>query len=103
VAATDEIFEYTQGLNFEQFAADRRTQLAIVKLYEIIGEAAYKMDPDVKTAFPAIEWSEMARMRHLLVHNYYEIRLRILWDTKDMYLPSLRDKINMLIQELESQ
>lgn len=98
--AIDEIFLFTDDMDFAAFSKDRKTMLAIEKLFEIIGEAAYKIDKEFKESHPEIEWAAMEGTRHILVHNYYEVMPKILWDAKELYLPDLRKKIQKAYREL---
>ncbi len=70
----------------EEFDADRKFQLATVHLLQIIGEAAWKVSSPFKLANPQIPWKEIAGFRHRAVHNYFDIRLDIVWDiaTREM-------------------
>lgn len=99
--AIDEIFFFTSSLTLEQFLEDRKTKLAIEKLFEIIGEAAYKIDKKFKDSYPDVEWNSMETTRHILVHNYYEVSAEILWNAKELYLKDLKMNIKKIVNELE--
>lgn len=99
--AIDEIFFFTKDINLEEFLEDRKTKLAIEKLFEIIGEAAYKIDKEFKDSYPNIEWTAMETTRHILVHNYYEVSSEILWNAKELYLNNLKKSIKEIIENLD--
>lgn len=63
--------------------------LALVKLVEIIGEAAKQMSPATRDQHPTVPWSAAARMRDRLVHHYFDIDLDVLWATVRDDLPAL--------------
>ena len=84
--------EFAEGLDYADFVEDRRSQLAILKAVEIVGEAASRVSADTRGAHPA--WREITGMRNRLVHAYFGIDLRQVWDT-------VRDDIPSLINELE--
>ena len=98
--AIDEIFLFTEGITLEAFKSDRKTLLAIEKLFEIIGEAAYKIDKDFKLKYPDIDWSAIEGTRHILVHNYYEVSTEIFWNAKDLFLEDLKKDINSILEDL---
>ncbi len=85
---------FAEGLEYRDFVEDRRSQLAILKAVEIVGEAASRVSADTRNAHPAIPWREITGMRNRLVHAYFGIDLRQVWDT-------VRDDIPSLINELE--
>ena len=97
--AIDKILLFTKGTTLEEFTEDEVTQLAVIKLFEIIGEAAYKIDSTFKKEHGQIEWRKIEGLRHILVHEYYRVHPTILWNTKNLYLPDLRVAIEHLLEE----
>jgi uncharacterized protein with HEPN domain len=69
-------------------------QKAAIRSLEIIGEAAGKVSAPTRAAYPEIPWREIGGMRHRLIHGYADVRLDLVWSV-------LRDKIGLLIAELE--
>jgi len=95
------IEKYTENLFFDEFEHNEMIQDAVFKNLEIIGEAAYKVTKRTKAAHQEIDWRKIEALRHKLVHDYYEIDLEIVWNTKEKRLPELFDLIVVLIKELE--
>ena len=95
--AAREAVGFAEGRSFEEFAEDRRTQLSIVKLIEIVGEAASRVDDEFRQANPAIPWRDIVGMRNRLVHGYFDIDLRLVWDTVGTDLPVLIDQLERLL------
>jgi uncharacterized protein with HEPN domain len=89
IDAANAALEYVRGMTIEEFRADRKTQHAVIRCLELIGEAAKNLTPEVKAAIPAIEWRQMGNMRNLMIHRYWEIDLVIVWDTVHNDLPPL--------------
>ena len=87
VAARDAA-DFADGLPYDEYARDRRHQLAIVKALEIVGEAASRLSDETRNLYPEIPWREIVGMRHRLVHAYFDIDLRLVWDTVHGDLPS---------------
>jgi uncharacterized protein with HEPN domain len=81
VAAIDKIFRYTEGLTPDAFRNDDRTVDAVIRNLEIIGEATRHIPQGVRSANPAIPWSLMERMRHVLAHDYEAVKAEIVWRT----------------------
>jgi len=76
----EQIQAYLEGMAYEQFEADARTVDAVVRNLEILGEAARNLPDAVKTDAPQIEWRKVVGMRNLLVHRYFGINTRVVWD-----------------------
>lgn len=97
--AIDKIDAFTNGFDQDDFVRDERTQYAVIKLFEIIGEAAYRISDEQKDAFPAVEWKKIQGMRHLLVHEYYRINSILIWNTITDKLHTLRELLVTLLEE----
>lgn len=82
---------------------DKVRYYGIVKMIEIIGEAAYKLTDDFIDSHPEVPWKVIRGMRHYLVHEYYQISKEGLWDTLTNDLPELRPHIIRYIEELLSK
>ena len=93
--AIQNIEEYMAGQSFEEFVADRKTVDAVIRNFIVIGEAAARMPQDVVERSSFIPWPEMKALRNFVVHEYFGVSDKILWDTaKNDLTPlpaSLRD------------
>ena len=96
VAARDAV-TFAKGLSYDEFATDRRSQLAILKSVEIVGEAASRLSAETKERHPDIPWREITGMRNRLVHVYFDIDLRLVWETVDSDLPVLVAQLEPLV------
>lgn len=83
------ILKYTSGLSFEQFIADEKTVDAVVRNFEIIGEAANRLPEDFKDTNSSIDWFRIRGFRNRIVHAYFGIDYNIVWHIKETYLPDL--------------
>lgn len=79
--AIKSILEYTAGLSFEQFRNKKIVIDAVVRNFEIIGEAAKNTSEDIKLSYREIPWKEMSGMRNKIIHEYFGIDLDIVWKT----------------------
>ncbi len=83
----------------EEAQADPVVYFGLVKHVEIIGEAVYKLTLEFRARHTEVNWEDIERMRHVLVHGYYKIRPGQLWQTIVDDIPNLRPIIERLIQE----
>lgn len=95
--ASRDALSFTEGMSFEDFVRDRRTQLSVLKSVEIVGEAAAQVSEDARRANTAIPWREIVGMRNRLVHVYFDIDLPLVWDTVRHDLPDLIDRLELLV------
>ena len=96
--AIERIETYTTGLNFEDFSKNSLIVDAVVRNFEIIGEAAKKIPPEIKEQQGQIQWKEMAGMRDKLSHNYSGVDMEIVWRTAKKRLPDLKRTIKELLK-----
>ncbi|MEJ5259107.1 MAG: DUF86 domain-containing protein [Anaerohalosphaeraceae bacterium] len=75
---------------------DRKLNLAVVRLLEIIGEAAYGVSETTKERYPQIPWHQMTGMRNRLIHGYFEVNADIIWKTVKEDLPALIRQLEQL-------
>jgi uncharacterized protein with HEPN domain len=80
---------YLDGLSEEDFAHDTQIQDAVIRRIEIIGEAARRVSPQVQRANLQIPWSEMIGMRNLMIHDYDDVDVHVVWNTVQQDLPQL--------------
>ncbi len=95
--SAEKILEYTNGMTFEQFEADDKTVDAVVRNFEIIGEAANLLDDALKDTHPDINWASIRGFRNRIVHHYFGIDCSIVWQIKETFLPELLVKIKQLL------
>ncbi len=96
LAARDAL-SFTEGMSFEDFVQDRRTQLSVLKSVEIVGEAAAHVSEDARRANPDIPWREIVGMRNRLVHVYFDIDRPLVWDTVRRDVPVLIGRLEPLV------
>ena len=89
--------KYTSGMTLEDFVADRKTVDAVIRNFIIIGETANHITEEVCQANPAIPWSDMRSMRNFVVHEYFGVSDKILWDTIQVDLPPLVPLLKILL------
>lgn len=98
--AAQKILTYTSGMDFDDFTADDKTIDAVVRNFEIIGEAANRVPPDFKAQHPEIEWRRMVGLRNRIIHEYFGINYMTVWKIKDENIPELLDFVQQAIDNL---
>jgi len=89
---------YTRNLDFEQFRFDIKTFDAVVRNFEIIGEAASHVPEEIVADHPEIPWQDMRDMRNALAHEYFGINENIVWDTIQNDLLPLVTQLKSLLE-----
>ncbi len=95
--ATRKVQQFTRGVAWNQFRGDELLQNAVMRLIQIIGEAARKVSPEFKQAHPEIPWQGIIGMRNRLVHDYFRIESSRVWEVIEKDLPALIPLIEPLI------
>ena len=98
ITAIKKIEEYIHGLSFEQFLKDQKTQDAVTRNLEIIGEAAKKIPDELKQKYPIVMWREAAAMRDVLIHDYPDVIPKVVWDTVTSNIPKFKEQILTVIK-----
>jgi len=83
------IMDYTKDISFDDFVADQKTIDAVIRNFEIIGEAANRLPEEYKDLHPEIDWFRIRGFRNRIVHDYFGIDYAIVWQIKENYLPQL--------------
>jgi len=93
------IKRYTKDIDYDLFVADEKTIDAVVRNFEIIGEAANRIDPDFRDSNPEIEWKRIRGFRNRIVHDYFGIDYEIVWTIIENYLDDLIDWLEVIIDK----
>ena len=99
--AIKRVESHIRGFTYPKFLAHMKTQDAVVRNLEIIGEAAKNISSEFKRKHPNIEWKEIAGMRDKLIHDYFGVNWEIVWDVVKQKLPELKRKIDILLPPKE--
>lgn len=101
VEAIDRILIFADGKTKEELEADNLKYYGIVKNIEIIGEATYKLTRAFCGQHPETPWEFIAKMRHVLVHDYYQIEPKEVWKVIREDLHPLRDQVARYLTEVD--
>ncbi len=97
--ASKRIQAYTDGHSYEDFRGDEKTQDAVVRNLEVIGEAFKNMPEDYREKHPQIQWKGMAGMRDRLIHFYFGVNLDIVWNVVKNEIGKVADQFEILLKE----
>jgi len=97
ILAMDRIAEYIDGLSFIKFKRDYKTVDAVIRNFEIIGEAAKNIPVEIKDKYPEVPWTEMYLLRNKVSHEYFGIDYEIIWDVALNYLPENQKQIENIL------
>jgi uncharacterized protein with HEPN domain len=92
VQAIDRILSYTTG-GRDAFFADSRTQDAVIRNIEVIGEAIRGVSPATRTGHPEVPWKQIAGTRDRVIHGYFTVDLEIVWEIVEKELAELRRRV----------
>ncbi len=91
--AIERIKQYTRDMSEEAFALDHKTQDAVIRNLEVIGEASSHLPPEIQEQFKDVPWGMMKGIRNILAHEYFGIDLEIVWKTVKEDLPILKKRL----------
>ena len=93
IESAEAIFEYVENLSFHDFLNDRKTYSAVIREFEIIGEAAKHLPEELTKKYEHIAWRDITDFRNLLIHEYFGVDSDIVWNP-------IRDDLPLLYQTL---
>ena len=101
VEAADNISRYTSGKTYDDLLADDMMCYAVVYNILAIGEAAYHLTKAFQLEHPETEWEDIMRMRNVLAHDYYKLKLQTVWEVVQHDLPPLREQVGRYLAEVD--
>lgn len=95
------IEKYTKNFTYKKFLGSNAIQDAVMRRFEIIGEATKNVPLKIRKEYPDVPWKQMAGMRDMLSHEYFGIIMKRIWDTTQNDLPRLKKQIGKIIKEVQ--
>lgn len=103
LGSIEKIGKYVDGFSHAQFLENAMIQDAVIRNFEIIGEAAKKIPQEIVGAYPDMPWSDAAGMRDVMIHDYPNIMLEEVWKTVQTNLQPFREQLLKVKHDLESK
>jgi uncharacterized protein with HEPN domain len=97
--AVRRIHAYTAAMTYEAFLADIKTQDAVIRNLEIVGEATKSLSVELRDRYPEVPWKAMAGVRDRLIHHYFGVNLDIVWQIVASELPHLAMQIDEVLHD----
>jgi uncharacterized protein with HEPN domain len=99
IEAAEAALEFCDGETREQFLDDRLVAFAVVRAIQLVGQAARGVSIEVQDARPEIPWRQMIGMRNVVVHDYADVDLTLVWKTVHDDLPGLIERLQAVLAE----
>jgi uncharacterized protein with HEPN domain len=93
------IHEKARSVKPAEFDVEEDLQLAVTHLIQIVGEAASRSSPSLRSAYPEVPWTQVIGMRNRFVHDYLRVRADVVWETATQDIPPLIQILEPLISE----
>jgi len=100
IDAIEEIEFYNKNANFEKFKKTSIIRFASIKQLEIIGEASNRISDEIKTLYPNIQWRQIVRLRNILIHEYFGVDAKVVWDIIQNDIPILKKGIMEILENI---
>lgn len=98
--AIEKVARFIDGFDEEQFVQDDKTVFAVIRAFEILGEATKQIPASIRAQYAEVPWTEMAQMRDKLIHHYFGVNRKVVWKTATEQLPILLPRIRQMLQEM---
>ena len=97
------IENYSKNISYEDFIKNPLLVDGVIRNLQIIGEAAKKVPAGIKRKYSNVEWKKIAGLRDVLIHEYFRINLKIVWDIVCNKIPELKSAIKQIVKENEKE
>lgn len=101
IHAAEKIERFTDGMSFEAFVDDEKTVDAVLRNFEVMGEATKNLPESFQEQYDHVPWTEMAGMRDRLVHGYATVDLEIMWTTIERDIPEILPDVRSVMADLD--
>ena len=96
----NKINEFIRDMSFEEFLEDEKTLSAVILKIEIIGEATKNIPNTIRDEYPDLPWKDMAKLRDKIIHGYFGINYKIIWNVIKNRFPDIKIRIEDILKDL---
>ncbi len=93
------IRQFTERMSFTEFVSDLKTQDAVIRNFEIIGEAAKRLPDEIKSLYHDVEWAKIIEFRNVLIHEYLGVKLETVWTAIREKIPTIEEQTKTILGE----
>ena len=97
--AAEEALTFVEKVNYEEFSKNRMLILSVIKDIEIIGEAASKISKETMMLYSVIPWQDIIGMRNRLIHGYFDVDIKLVWNTLSYNLPEIIQQLKNILED----
>ena len=101
--AMESIEKFVGKMSLDELKEDEKTSSAVIRKFEVIGEAVKYMPDKVKEKYKDIQWKSMAGMRDRLIHAYFGIDYNLVWSAIKTEIPKLKPKLKKILSSMEKE
>jgi len=98
--AMNAIEKFVEDIDFEDFEANDLVSSAVIRKFEIIGEAAGNITEDIRRKYPQVPWKKIVGLRNILIHFYFGVKYDVIWETIKKDIPKLKPLFEIMIKDL---
>ena len=99
--AVERIASYVQGVSTGQFLSNNLLQDGVVRQLEIIGEASRNLSADFRQTHTEVPWSQIIALRNRVIHAYFDVNLRVVWEIVRDDLPPLKQQVKRILAKMD--
>ncbi len=103
IDAMESIEKFVEGMSFENLLNDDKTSSAVIRKFEIIGEAARNIPDWITQKYPEVPWKRMIGMRNRLIHAYFGIDYKLVWNAIKIEIPRVKHRLQKILEDLKQE